>query len=104
MARDWAEPGSVAANINAATADSFNEVRDSDDMKGSITLSAMRKAILTLVAAAALLAWSGLHAQEQMPDFREMQWRNIGPHRASRTKALDGVPGQPHTFYIGVVN
>jgi photosystem II stability/assembly factor-like uncharacterized protein len=36
--------------------------------------------------------------------FREMQWRNIGPHRASRTKALDGVPGQPHTFYIGVVN
>lgn len=33
-----------------------------------------------------------------------MQWRNIGPHRASRTKALDGVPGQPHTFYIGVVN
>lgn len=36
--------------------------------------------------------------------FREMEWRNIGPHRASRTKALDGVPGQPHTFYIGVVN
>jgi len=36
--------------------------------------------------------------------FREMQWRNIGPHRASRTKALDGVPSQPHTFYIGVVN
>ena len=39
-----------------------------------------------------------------MPDFRELQWRNIGPHRASRTKALDGVPSQPHTFYIGVVN
>ena len=39
-----------------------------------------------------------------MPDVREMQWRNIGPHRASRTKALDGVPSQPHTFYIGVVN
>ena len=36
--------------------------------------------------------------------FREMEWRNIGPHRASRTKALDGVPSQPHTFYIGVVN
>ena len=39
-----------------------------------------------------------------MPDFREMEWRNIGPHRASRTKALDGVPSQPHTFYVGVVN
>jgi photosystem II stability/assembly factor-like uncharacterized protein len=36
--------------------------------------------------------------------FREMQWRNIGPHRASRTKAIDGVPSQPYTFYIGVVN
>jgi photosystem II stability/assembly factor-like uncharacterized protein len=36
--------------------------------------------------------------------FSELRWRNIGPHRASRTKALDGVPTQPHTFYIGVVN
>ncbi|MDH4064736.1 MAG: glycoside hydrolase, partial [Acidobacteriota bacterium] len=36
--------------------------------------------------------------------FAELRWRNIGPHRASRTKALDGVPSQPHTFYIGVVN
>lgn len=36
--------------------------------------------------------------------FAELRWRNIGPHRASRTKALDGVPGHPHTFYIGVVN
>jgi photosystem II stability/assembly factor-like uncharacterized protein len=34
----------------------------------------------------------------------DLRWRNIGPHRASRTKALDGVPGRPHTFYIGVVN
>jgi photosystem II stability/assembly factor-like uncharacterized protein len=34
----------------------------------------------------------------------ELRWRNIGPHRASRTKALDGVPGRPHTFYVGVVN
>jgi 4-amino-4-deoxy-L-arabinose transferase-like glycosyltransferase len=33
-----------------------------------------------------------------------LRWRNIGPHRASRTKALDGVPARPHTFYIGVVN
>ncbi|MCC7240593.1 MAG: glycoside hydrolase [Acidobacteria bacterium] len=36
--------------------------------------------------------------------FADLRWRNIGPHRASRTKALDGVPEQPHTFYIGVVN
>jgi len=64
----------------------------------------MRKTILALVVAAGSLAWPGLHAQGPLPDFRELQWRNIGPHRASRTKALDGVPSQPHTFYIGVVN
>ena len=77
-------------------------------MKGSITLSAMRKTVLkkvaTLVVAAGSLVWPGLHAQGPLPDLRELQWRNIGPHRASRTKALDGVPSQPHTFYIGVVN
>jgi len=43
-------------------------------------------------------------AQTDPNVFSELRWRNIGPHRASRTKALDGVAGQPHTFYIGVVN
>jgi hypothetical protein len=33
-----------------------------------------------------------------------MRWRMIGPHRASRTKALAGIPEQPHAFYMGVVN
>src|SRR5688572_7301734 len=37
VARDWADPDSVAANINPATATSFNEGRDDDDMQGSIT-------------------------------------------------------------------
>ncbi len=37
-------------------------------------------------------------------ELREMRWRMIGPHRASRTKALAGIPDQPHTFYMGVVN
>ena len=36
--------------------------------------------------------------------LRELRWRNIGPHRASRTKAVAGVPAQPNVFYIGVVN
>jgi len=98
----------VAAKRIAAAAKSFIEERERNDISGSITLSAMRKtawnAIAALVVAAGSLVWPALHAQGQLPDFREMQWRNIGPHRASRTKALDGVPGQPHTFYIGVVN
>ena len=64
----------------------------------------MRKTSLALLVAAGLLSWPGAFAQTRMPDVREMEWRNIGPHRASRTKALDGVPSQPHTFYIGVAN
>ena len=36
--------------------------------------------------------------------FNEMRWRAIGPLRAGRTKAVAGVPSQPFTFYIGMVN
>ena len=35
---------------------------------------------------------------------RDMRYRMIGPHRGGRTKAAAGVPDQPHTFYVGVVN
>ncbi|NQV71525.1 glycoside hydrolase [bacterium] len=33
-----------------------------------------------------------------------MHWRSIGPTRAGRTRALDGVPSQPNVFYIGFDN
>jgi photosystem II stability/assembly factor-like uncharacterized protein len=36
--------------------------------------------------------------------FADMKWREIGPYRAGRTRALAGVPSQPYTFYIGAVN
>ena len=51
-------------------------------------------------------AWPRAQAQATFDPglFREMKWRNIGPHRASRTEAIEGVPSQPHTFYMGVVN
>jgi photosystem II stability/assembly factor-like uncharacterized protein len=50
-----------------------------------------------------------LPAQQQAPAvspslFAEMRWRNIGPHRAGRTKAAAGHASQPYTFYIGMVN
>ena len=64
-------------------------------------------ALAGAIAAAAVPA-ATVEAQGPPPAdpnvFSELRWRNIGPHRASRTKALDGVPGQPHTFYIGIVN
>src|SRR5438552_18294542 len=36
--------------------------------------------------------------------FGELKWRNVGPWRASRTKAASGVPQRPGVFYIGAVN
>ncbi len=45
-------------------------------------------------------------AQPQYPQsmFQEMRWRNIGPYRGGRTRALAGVPSQPNVFYIGGVD
>jgi len=67
------------------------------------------KGLCTLCAVmAAASLWPRVEAQAPAgfdPGlFREMKWRNIGPHRASRTEAIEGVPSQPHTFYMGVVN
>ena len=36
--------------------------------------------------------------------FSDMQWREIGPIRAGRTRALAGVPSEPATFYLGAVD
>src|SRR5271165_5083324 len=34
----------------------------------------------------------------------EMQWRNVGPFRGGRTRAVSGVASQPNVFYVGAVN
>jgi photosystem II stability/assembly factor-like uncharacterized protein len=36
--------------------------------------------------------------------YSEMHWRQIGPPRAGRARALAGVPSQPNVFYIGFDN
>lgn len=33
--------------------------------------------------------------------FRDMQFRPVGPTRAGRVTAVEGIPGAPHSFYIG---
>ncbi len=33
-----------------------------------------------------------------------LHWRNVGPYRGGRTRAVAGVPGQRSTFYVGAVN
>jgi photosystem II stability/assembly factor-like uncharacterized protein len=70
--------------------------------------SPARRSLCALIALALLAAGPVTTAQAPQPiDTRalsEMRWRMIGPHRASRSKAVAGIAGQPHTFYMGVVN
>src|SRR5437879_12499627 len=35
--------------------------------------------------------------------FKGMQWRQIGPFRGGRALAIEGVPGEPDTYYFGEV-
>ncbi|MEP6884179.1 MAG: glycoside hydrolase [Gammaproteobacteria bacterium] len=35
---------------------------------------------------------------------QDLQWRMVGPTRGGRTRAITGVPGQPHTLLVGAVN
>ena len=61
-------------------------------------------AIICACAAVPLPARQAAPAPGHARLFAEMRWRNIGPLRAGRTKAMAGVPGQPFTFYMGMVN
>jgi photosystem II stability/assembly factor-like uncharacterized protein len=36
--------------------------------------------------------------------FAELKWRNIGPFRGGRTRALAGIPSQPNVFFMAQVN
>jgi photosystem II stability/assembly factor-like uncharacterized protein len=39
------------------------------------------------------------------PDFSDLlHWRNVGPFRGGRTRAISGVPSQPNVFYMAQVN
>jgi photosystem II stability/assembly factor-like uncharacterized protein len=71
-------------------------------MKGPFRL----REVFVAVALVAMIA-PGIAQGPQPLDTQalsEMRWRMIGPHRASRSKAVAGIPGQPHTFLMGVVN
>jgi len=60
-----------------------------------------------LGAAASLPIGPGRALAQQATDrsvFADMHWRSVGPFRGGRTKAIAGVPSQPHVFYVGVVN
>ncbi|MDQ6654642.1 MAG: hypothetical protein M3Y80_02355, partial [Verrucomicrobiota bacterium] len=44
------------------------------------------------------------HAEPQQDFGGALRWRNIGPFRGGRTRAVCGVPTQPNVFYMAQVN
>src|SRR3954470_18567252 len=62
------------------------------------------RASLIVIALAATLAVTHSTVAAQDLSFSEMRWRDIGPTRAGRARALAGVPSQPNTFYAGFDN
>jgi photosystem II stability/assembly factor-like uncharacterized protein len=63
--------------------------------------NALAISLLLLLLSVAPLAYG---QQIDTSFLNEMQWRNVGPFRASRTRAVSGVPSQPNIFYVGAVN
>src|SRR6059058_5070777 len=52
-----------------------------------------------------LLGDLGLAADQARQDFSTfLRWRNIGPFRGGRTRAVAGVPSQPNVFFCAQVN
>ena len=56
-------------------------------------------------AAVVVALLAGAFATEAEQDFSSMlRWRNIGPFRGGRVRAICGVPSQPNVFYFAQVN
>ncbi len=53
-----------------------------------------------------LFLFLGVAASAQVDPrlYSDMRWRMIGPFRGGRTVAMEGIPAQPNTFFIGVNN
>lgn len=64
------------------------------------------KRLCRFVIAMAFVCLIGTCVQAQVDPklFSDMRWREIGPMRGGRTRALAGVPSEPATFYMGAVN
>src|SRR5215207_1747906 len=63
--------------------------------------SALIRFSLAAVSCATVVSVS---AAQQADNSRAMHWRQIGPTRAGRARALAGVPSQPNVFYAGFDN
>jgi photosystem II stability/assembly factor-like uncharacterized protein len=65
-----------------------------------------KQALAPLLMLFSVLGSQGIvSAQQFTQEFKQaMHWRNTGPFRGGRTRAVAGVPSQPNVFYIAQVN
>lgn len=56
------------------------------------------------LALAALVSIADIAGAQSADPAAALHWRQIGPTRAGRARALSGVPSQPNVFYIGFDN
>ena len=74
-------------------------------MKNFLAAFARPRLLSILVLSFIVTAGTAVTAQQFSPDlFKSLHWRNIGPFRGGRTRAVAGVPSQPNVFYIAQVN
>src|SRR6185295_13746945 len=72
--------------------------------KNNLRLSAVR-ILSALILALTIASVAPVFAQQYNPDlFKSLRWRNIGPFRGGRVRAIAGVPSQPNVFYMAQVN
>ncbi|MGH9713336.1 MAG: WD40/YVTN/BNR-like repeat-containing protein [Candidatus Acidiferrales bacterium] len=62
-----------------------------------------QRSLLILLACIFIISAASICEAQEIPasTYQELRWRNIGPFRGGRTRALAGVPSQPNVFYIG---
>jgi photosystem II stability/assembly factor-like uncharacterized protein len=66
---------------------------------------AMPVRFIALFLVAFFLGNESANAEPLAQDFSGiLRWRNIGPHRGGRVRAVAGVPSQPNVFYFAQVN
>src|SRR6266850_1344933 len=65
-------------------------------------MPALRFLFFGLTILFAALAPCSLSADEGFAGA--LRWRNVGPFRGGRTRAIAGVPSQPNVFYMAQVN
>ena len=68
------------------------------------TIARMRDRLILAAALFVLVGTCPPAAIAQDLSFQEMRWRDIGPTRAGRARALAGVPNHPNIFYAGFDN